>query len=290
MKFYLTHWSKPNQSNKDITIIKKFMEMSVFELKKKYKDINLITDDIGQKELKYIGWTSISNILDDIDEKYKDIWSLGKIKAYIELAKRGDHFIHIDYDFFITKYLKEDVLQADLVVEGEEDLNKYHYNINYFNSLCKNKYLAESSNINKAYTCGIFGGKDLLFIYDYASSAYKMATDPLNEDFFLTPNDIHQKKYTNYKSFNKATIPEQYYLSACMHKWNKKPFLFWRSACEDIMINQVKDHWRDPSYDPNYFDFFRRTGCIHFFGIHKGLLQRFIKALGHIDNLNYKKL
>lgn len=284
MKFYFSYWSKANQSNKNLAITKKFMERSVFELKKHYKDINLITDELGEKEFKYIGWNSISKSLESIDEKYKDVWSLGKLKAYMEIAKKGEPFFHIDHDFLITRPLESAVLNANIVVEGEENIYHYYYNLDYFDRTCPNKYLAECNYVDKAYTCGIFGGHDLIFIYEYSSSAYKMATDRLNEKYFLMPDEFHKKICLNYRSFNKATIPEQYYLAASLKKWNKTPLIFWKFTSQDLLqtIN--------PNYDPNYFDFFRRTGCIHFFGIHKGLMDRYEKALTHINDLNYKKL
>lgn len=284
MKFYFSYWSKANQNNKNLAITKKFMERSVFELKKNYKDINLITDELGEKEFKYIGWNSISKSLESIDEKYKDVWSLGKLKAYIEIAKKGQPFFHIDHDFLITRPLDPAIIDASIVVEGEENIYHYYYNLDYFDRTCPNKYLAECNYVDKAYTCGIFGGHDLIFIYEYASSAYKMATDPLNEKYFLMPDEFHRKICLNYKPFNKATIPEQYYLAASLKKWNKTPLVFWKFTSQDLLqtIN--------PNYDPNYFDFFRRTGCIHFFGIHKGLMDRYEKALIHINDLNYKKL
>lgn len=284
MKFYFSYWSKPTQSASNINVTKKFMARSLLELKKNYKDIHLITDYEGEKEFKNFGWNSISTALEEIDKKYKEVWSLGKIKSYIEIAKKGDPFFHIDHDFLITKKLDDKILNADIVVEGEENIYHYYYNIDYFDRTCRSKYFAECNYVDKAYTCGIFGGKDLIFIYDYASSSYKMATDKINENYFLASDDIHKRICPHYKSFNKATIPEQYYLAASLKKWNKVPLIFWKSTCQDLLdtIN--------PNYDPNYFDFYRRTGCIHFFGIHKGLLDRYDTALKNINDLNLKKL
>ena len=291
MKFYMSYWSKPvyipphhvkPDKNNDILKNKEIMRLTTHFIKKHYKEIHLITDYEGERNLKDLGWASINTCIEDLPQDYNSAWSLGKIKSYIEICKKGDPFLHIDQDFFITRPLDKEIFNQDVVVEDREYIPKYFYNVDYFEQNCPDLFLAKNVKIDFAYRCGILGGKDLCFLFDYASSAFKLALSENNKNFFLKPLEEHIKINPNFTSSNKATFIEQYYLAASLKKWNKSPFIFWQKTYEELIKNPnhpVKDIYGKSFYSPGpgNEDFFDKMGCLHAYGSNKYLFEKMYK-------------
>lgn len=270
MKFYMSYWSKPKTDNSiDITKnsyknTKYMMEKSLSFLKQYYKDIFFYTDYKGEEIFGDLGWSEVNTSLESLPKEYYETWSLGKLFTFQMACNLGDPFIHMDYDIFISRPFRDDILSSEVLVESQEMVYGYGYNRNYFYKKCKNRFFAQNLKSDFAYTTGLFGGRNLDFIYKYASSAYKMAICKENSDFFLKPNKEHLKENLEWKMFAKASLIEQYYLYICCKYFKIDPTIFWKQMCPDLF-----DKDRFFYYSPIELSLFDRTGYIHFLGDYK---------------------
>jgi hypothetical protein len=272
-----------NKKNNDLNENKFLMKLSSSFIKKHYKEIHLITDYKGEELFKDFGWSSIDTFLEDLPKEYDSVWSLGKIKSYLKICKKGDPFLHLDHDFFITKPLDQNIFNNDIIVEDREYIPSYGYNVDYFEANCPDLFLAKNTKIDFAYRCGILGGKNLCFLFDYASSALKLTLSDNNKNFFLKNIENHRKINPNFGNVNKSTLIEQYYLAACLNKWNKNPFIFWQKANEELTMRPnhgIYPHGKS-FYSPGMGnqEFFNKTGCFHPYGSNKYLYKEKYRSI-----------
>jgi hypothetical protein len=148
------------------------------------------------------------------------------------LSKKGDPFIHIDYDVLLWKKLPKKILSAEVFVQCPEDVYKHGYHVDKVLNNCPNLYFLKENNPDKAYNMGIFGGNDLDFIYNYSNQAIKFASDEKNFHFWQEYNS--PELAANWK----ACIVEQLFLAAAALSLNKKItclFNLWPSErkCEN---------------------------------------------------------
>ena len=245
--------SRANNTEIDITLLKQAVQF----VKENHKDVYFITDINGANLVKDINFKQVSLTLDNVPEKYKDVWSIGKLYAIRHIAQKQKPFIHIDNDFYLTQKLPTRIREAKIVVQSiEYQPNKLGYNIDKYNKYCINKYLASDINSDISYNCGIIGGTDYDFFYEFADTAIKMIEDPANEKLWL-------KKHLGFKPQTKATLAEQYYLACILKKRNIEPELFFDNAYGKL------DNSEEFNYRPNDNRFFDETGGIHFFGLWK---------------------
>lgn len=228
MKFYMSYWHTDMTSrylggnNKFLQEAKDFYKVSAYLVKKYHGNINLITDFRGAEELKNVAeWDSIDLSLETLPKEYSKIWSLGKIKAIRTLSFKKEPFLHIDHDVFITKKIPDRVLNNELVLQSFDSLPLKGVLSIFFNTKCKNKYLAKDTVPLKHYNCGIIGGYDSLVLGQFADSSIKMILDRDNKSCWLDNNE--NEFLLEY--FSKALIVEQYYLSAFIQNKQLKPKL-----------------------------------------------------------------
>lgn len=269
MKIYLSYWSAANRKIRDenpVTdsedIRKKLIltNYSVGYAKKHYKEVHLITDSLGAKIFKDIGFTSIDTSLEEIPKKYKETWSLGKIYAYRNISKKGDPFLHIDYDVFLQKPINPDFLKTKAVIFQSIELNldTFGYNVDYFYKKCPVRNYAQDLKINYAYNFGVFGGNDLEFINNYASSSIDMVTNKDNASFWI---ESQYKFNPEFKDFSKAVLAEQYYGALCAKYYNMDIGFI---VCSDGKSRFTKGtYW---PFDPYVRD---HIGYLHIFGSFK---------------------
>jgi len=259
MKIYFSYSTKVYNTKEDLNLTKKLAKISVENFKKYYKNVYLITDSDGSEIFKDINFTQVYPILDHINQEYKDVWSIGKLHAIKYIAEKNEHFCHADFDFLITKELPNEILDANVFVQSiEYDLKKLKYNLDSYEELCKNKYLAEIKT-NKAFNCGIVGGKDCPFFYEYANTAIQMIEDIENKDLWL-------KDHPEFQTWTKAVLAEQYYLACALKKYNINPTLIFDNSFDNFIQN----------YTPltaTSKRFYKETGAIHLLGNSKEYIE-----------------
>lgn len=159
--------------------------LSVYRLKKYYKNIILVTDSIGKQ-------IAIDNLKLPYTEYYKDLdsnnfptslWATGKLLTY---CMPKDEFLHFDNDVFIWKKIKDFSSKNELIIQNYEyDLNFYKSSLNEI-SQC---FDFIPDDINKLIKCkkdiisinaGTFGCNDSDFIKSYVDLAYEFISKNLN--------------------------------------------------------------------------------------------------------------
>jgi len=196
--------------------------LSVMSAKKFYKDTELVTNSEGKSilvERLGLEFSSVSTALDLMGNATPDLWALGKIYAYRD---QKNPFVHIDNDVFLWKRLPDRVERADISVQNAEYFvvgeKKAHYIPDHLESKCifKNAgwlpqewlwYRATSSDLLRAFCCGIYGGNRLDFIHYCSNLALDILSHPVNWDVFN-----NQKAYT--KNLY-VMLLEQFLPSAC---------------------------------------------------------------------------
>lgn len=216
MKPYMSYWSAGYKKTPDDYILN-LHKISAFFLKKNFGEVHLITDTKSKDLFKNMNFTSISTDLDNLPSSYGDVWSLGKIYTYKLASLKGDPFLHVDYDVILWEGLLDGSDKSNIITQSVEVDAINWYQVDKFIKNCPNIGLLKNLKLPlDSYNCGILGGHDLKFLYDYSSSALDLVLDEKNKDFFIK----------NYYLFNgnweKAAIMEQYYLSVCAEYYNKK--------------------------------------------------------------------
>jgi hypothetical protein len=223
MKFYLSFWSQGYRGQyEDFNY--NLYKLSAYYLKKNYGNVHLITDSIGAKFLEDIGFDSIDTSLDDLPKNIGMIWSLGKIKSYQIISEKGEEFIHVDDDVFLTKEMPDGFLDQGVVAQHKENLVKSFYRIyDFYNYMPVLGNMALGS-IDHAANMGIFGGYDLDFIHKYSTESLNLALNLKNINFINNTNFYH--------SWQPAVMFEQYYMSLLAHQMNKNIYYLFESEGE----------------------------------------------------------
>lgn len=263
MNIYFSYSTKVARKGEDIDLALKLAEISVKSFKEFYENVYFITDLHGSKVFKSINFTEVYPILENaVKKQYKDVWSLGKLYAIKYIAQKKEQFCHADFDFIITRPLPNDLLDAEVFAQSTEyNLNMLGYNVSYYNLLCKNKYLAKDIYLDRAFNCGVLGGKDCSFFYEYADTAIQMVEDIENKELW-------SRSYPEFGTWTKAILAEQYYLACALKKYNIKPKL--------IFDHPVKN------YEPLSHiakNFYKETGAIHFLGKSKRKIKLAINKM-----------
>ncbi|NBV98033.1 MAG: hypothetical protein EBR67_00805 [Proteobacteria bacterium] len=236
MKAYLSYSYNGYNRTPDEAVVN-LHKLCFFYLKKQFKEVYLITDDLSKDFFKDIPWTDIYVELNNISEAYYNVWSLSKINAYKIIAQKGDPFIHVDSDVVLWKPLPDRILHSEVFVQSPEDIKNHGYEIENFIQHCPYKSFFEFIKYPTiGYNMGIFGGNNLSFILDYATNAYNFVLKDENKDFWLNFNG-----YKN--SWAKAVLAEQYFLSAfSVYKNQLIEPLFEQWPSEEMAISAGYSH------------------------------------------------
>lgn len=193
-------------------------KLSVLTALKNYGNITLITTEKGREFLGSLPYTSIELFEEEIPDNLKATWSISKIYAYKQIAKKGEPFFHIDYDVFIFKKLPEWFENSEVVCqhfESEYELIST-YNLEIFSKKCPNKYFFDGT-VDYACNAGILGGNNMSAIIFYVDEVIKLLTDKDNIENYWENNNL------NINYWSKAVIAEQLYIVYCLEKLNIKP-------------------------------------------------------------------
>lgn len=232
MKVYFSYSSRgyQRQPSKDLINIQK---LSAYFAKQSYGNIHFLTDSESECYFQDVPWTSVETSLDSVSHEYPDVWSLSKLEAYKIIAKKGDPFVHVDYDVILWRPLPEWLFHTGVFAQCPEQTIGHLYETEKFFLNCPNKHCFDLQAPDYAYNVGIFGGSDLDFIYSYADSAIKFVVDPANKNFWA--------KYSGYsKYWCKATLAEQHFLASFAAIKNKEVrclFPYWPTESMAIERN-----------------------------------------------------
>jgi hypothetical protein len=226
MKMYHSFWEK-GYRNIDENLYN-MHKLSVLAALKSHGNIHLITTEWGKNFLGNLPYTSIELFEENINPDYSRVWAISKLYAYKQIIKKGEPFLHIDYDVFLFKTLPIRIINGGIIcqqLEGEELISNTYY-LHDFENHCKNKYLYNPV-VRHAYNTGIFGGNDLKSISFYLNQAFKLLFDKENEYYWLHLNSATYLTYT--------LVIEQYWLSQCLFYLNLTPTLIFDTyMTEDI--------------------------------------------------------
>lgn len=222
-----------------------FTEISVALYRKHYPNANIyfITDTIGKEIFKNIDFTKTFDLLEVVPEKYKDVWSLSKLYAMKHIASLGEPFFHSDNDFLLLKPFSKNIIDAEIVVQSvERSSHKRYYPKELFRN-CKNKYLASFIELDAGFNCGLIGGKNCSFLYEYANTAIKMIEDPENDYFWREFENMQSDSPKFLFKFygTKALIAEQYYLACCLYRLGIIPELMYDNDASCLIGSWTDD-------------------------------------------------
>jgi hypothetical protein len=173
--------------------------LSCLQIARYYKEIELITDDLGKfllidkMELPYSG---VSVELNKLEKYNAGLWALGKILAY---KLQQVPFLHVDSDIFIWNEFDDRITKGSLIAQNKEAaIDRYSET---FNEVCRKfdyvpGYLKELEG-SKYISCsnaGIMGGTDIPFFQNYTQEVF----------YFLNENSASIEQ--NIRSMNSAYI------------------------------------------------------------------------------------
>lgn len=199
-----------------IAMTKKSVELAT----RYYGGVHLITDRKGAETFKDVDWLSISTELEALPKEYKDVWSLGKIKAYNIIAAKGRPFMHIDYDFFLLNRLPEKIETSDVFFQSKEDFKHFKtYCLDSLYNECDILPLHNKLQIDTAYNCGVVGGVNYDFFQRYTEQSIECILDSRNSQFWLGDNKLLSQKYNCFRAHaTKALLAEQYFAAITCHE------------------------------------------------------------------------
>lgn len=234
-------------------------------LNKAYNNVHLITDDEGRKKLSGIEWSSIDTSLNDLPKEYHACWSLGKIKAYNIIAQRGEPFLHFDGDFFINQRLPKHIEEKPIIFQSREHAAiEQNYVLRAFKNFCPFKHFTapvekcirvdsqENCFVNGvlpkiAYNCGIVGGSDMDYFFNYTESALKTVFDPLNKPYFVVGLDQRKRYHPNMATWTPTIIAEQYYAAMVAKMMDKEPYFLAYPDIDNPREQQRMKEWLQPA-------------------------------------------
>jgi len=163
--------------------------LSILQLRKFYKKIELYTDRQGKElfaDILKLPYTDIIEVLDDVNQYDAGLWAIGKIYTYQQQDKP---FLHLDGDILIWDQLNKGTNHSDLICLHPEDnsSSQYFYRRRMSKIVADFKYvptyMVDTSNVS-AINAGMIGGRDLGFFREYTDEAFKFV-DKNRECFAL---------------------------------------------------------------------------------------------------------
>jgi hypothetical protein len=240
---YMSFWSCNSEHTSEFII--NLHKLAAFLLKENFGEVHFITDSKGLELFKNIPWSSVSLELNNIDKNYYQVWSLGKIYSFKEIASKKQPFIHVDYDVLLWNKPCENFLNSNLFAQNSECTIKQDYEIDKFKINCPSLHIINNNFPDNAPNLGIFGGHDTDFIYTYAQEAINFVLDPINKNFWQNYNQFKNKDWT------KAVIAEQYFLSIMTQKYNKSiTYLFNEWPTEETAAKKKYTHLMGAKKNP----------------------------------------
>ncbi len=205
---------------------KQLFKLSFTLLKQLGYEVHFYGDDFAINEFNDIPWDYKDNILEKINKKYYQTWSIGKLFTISEACNYYENFFHIDGDIFIFNNLPNNLIQNKITCFNKEPI----YNFNRLYENCK--FIPNELKIlpKQAYNMSFFGGPSFL-IKDYIKSCLNFVLNNLNSNFFQDINQINTLL---------AILAEQGYFACYSNFFN----LNVQTIEEDLKLNNIIQHIR----------------------------------------------
>ncbi|QXV63900.1 hypothetical protein INP83_12375 [Mucilaginibacter sp. 21P] len=203
--------------------------LSCLQLRRFYKDVELVTDEAGKKLLidqLNLPYTKVTVVLDNINDYHPDLWALGKLYSY---NIQEEPFLHIDGDIYIWKPFEPALLRSGLIAQHLEKGHSYYVkvmkmvdeHIPYLPETLIN-YRKNNPAIN-AFNTGLFGGCDVEFIRKYSERAIQFVNDNID--------------YLNRISIGPFNTIYEQVLFLCMANEHHKPVHLFTSTIGEKNVN-----------------------------------------------------
>jgi hypothetical protein len=248
--------------------------LSALLINKHYKgNTTLVTDKFGKKLLidtLKLPYDEVIVELDYLNNYPKQFWALGKIYAY---SLFDEPFIHLDYDFLLSKPFSHEFENADLVAYMDENdksrqgpykkcVNQYF--VNYTLPESVEYHIKNYRNI--AYNAGVFGGnKTQIFKELWANS---------KEIIDLNLSKIVSDAAQDTSSFTMTNVILEQYLFACMAQDKDL-----KVAClhqNENLLPDESNFWLSENNLPKYKAQYYPKQYVHMVGHHKASINNAI--------------
>jgi hypothetical protein len=175
--------------------------LAILTAKKHFEKVELITNDFGKKVfIDRLRLPVQYNLkLNEMNKVSNYFWAYGKI---IATSSQNEPFVHIDNDAFLFSGLPKRMLEAELIFQSKEFMDKPGYGwYNVLNPCWKEAKVKPKEIVpitDYAYNCGICGGNntDFFKLHHKCSSEYIFA--PENQELFFNKYKdiiIHQNLF-----------------------------------------------------------------------------------------------
>ncbi len=197
-------WRENNQLLKTVNLY----ALSVIFLKDHFKEIVLYTDTLGASLLKFLPFTEVHIVLDDVscDDR---IWVKGK---FIAFEKETKPFVHVDGDVLISKEFTVNMLKnfdTEVIVQGFDN----EFNKHYLGQLDYYEKFVDIDRIGYSYNMGVIGFNDISLKNEYMKSVRKWLKLYYKHDEFRMCD----------KFFEPCIMIEQYNLTNLLYRKNIEP-------------------------------------------------------------------
>lgn len=232
--------------------------LTVHQASKYFDEVELVTDSKCKKLFEQLN-LPFSNIRTDLDEVLvypKELWALGKIKAY---QIQDKPFIHIDNDVILFDRLPDRLLNAPIGfqnIEADEWFD-HSYKGQVDNLTYSGENLPKSWGCSKhAVNCGIYICNDLNYNREYCNQAFELVDNNLP----LIMNTGHAGLYcvifeqymasnvSHYMGIKEELLSEnhrneEYDKYKYVHIWGEKRNLQWFEMIETIIKRDYPNYY-----------------------------------------------
>lgn len=254
MKYIHTFWTKPfsdkcqtlcghiSKDNIPYFIANKVIlcKYSFNLLKKISSDIELVTDELGAKLLKFLPYSKIRKDLENLDNISTELWGAPQI---IGLSLYDEPVCSIDYDFLIKDHVKFKKIidsEYDVIVQSKEvspsfNLN-YDYAIRNFISILGKEFLNDYpeflyfDSYNFTYNCGFYGFKNVELMKDFIGKSIKLhellTEKKLIQQYYECSN-LFTQRHDYLSTLNVNCILSQFFLTL----WSNYNNIFVKEIC-----------------------------------------------------------
>jgi hypothetical protein len=183
--------------------------LAVLTAKKHFPKVTFVTHDFGLRVFRDIlklpvDFTTELNQMDGVSDFW---WAYGKVIAY---SSQNEPFVHIDNDAYLFSGLPKRMLEAELVFQSKEFMDKPGYG--WYNILkpCWREAVVKPKQIvnitDYAYNCGIAGGNNFEFFKEHQKCSAEYIFSPENQDLLF-------KKYKDIL-IHQNLFHEQYFIAS----------------------------------------------------------------------------